>query len=497
MSISTTSSTPGGSRRLMWLPAVALLVIIGGTAGYLLPSGESPASADRVGVEQTAIAHASTPSSVGWLHEFPLSAEDVRDTQEMPAIAIDGAGRIALAWASKDSAASRRLLLTTSANRGRSFSDPRTIASSGIFKSGGGTSGRGGHERRMLPRMMFGGDSIALAWCDAPLDGSSVRMLIAQSRDGGQSFTDPAAIHFNDAARPTFTSLSANESGHIAASWLDCRHGPQQVFAAVRRAGSERFDEDAVVFAGENEQGVCPCCPTASHVTRDGVVLVAYRSQVDGYRDIWICRHDPEQAGFTTPMPVVPPTWKFDGCPHDGPSLAVSGETVHVAWMAAHSGRQRAYYGRAKLADMKFQVQELNAPGPGTQGNVALRVDAAGCLHALWEESLADEPAVATSEGGAGDKASEAGAHQHGPPAGAGRVVMYAFSPQADGRFSRPVALRPQPGRFQMRPAIACGTDGLIVAAWMELDEKGKRVVVASLKNFEQVALSNSVRAGN
>lgn len=494
----------GSYRTPTWLSLAAVLAIAGMTVGYLLPtdqpSNTSAATAGAVPAEPHP-ASAETPlkKSADWLHEFLLSEADVRDTQEAPALAIDGNDQIAVAWASKTSETERTLNFVSSRDRGRSFDHPRSIATSGIFRSGSGGKGQagskshgGGHERRMLPRLAFGAGTLHLAWCDAPLDGSSVRMLLAESRDFGQSFSTPAPLHRSEAARPTFTSLAANDAGEVAASWLDCRHGPQQVFAAVRLAGSADFLPDATVFPGQNDEGVCPCCPTASYVLPDGGVLVAYRGQIDGYRDTWICRCDPRQRNvFFEPIPVTPPTWKFDGCPHDGPSLAVTGDTLHVAWMDAHSGRQRAYYARAKLAEMKFEVQDLNPAGPGTQGNTKLCVDSAGRLHAVWEESLADEPPP-TAEKSSGSKWGGGS----GPPTiGAGRAIMHAVSPLADGKFDIPSAIRPKNGHFQMRPAIACGSDGLLVAAWMELNETGKRLVVTRLPEPNPLAM-NPLRPG-
>jgi len=479
------------------------LAVAGTAIGFLLPPGQpsqSPTSSTAIASNSTGRPSdeslATAEPSDQWLHEFSLSTADVRDTQEAPALVIDDAGRIALAWASKTSDAERTLFFTTSTNHGRSFDEPRVISSSGIFKSGSGVAGRGGgHERRMLPRLAFGGGLLSLAWCDAPLDGSSVRLLLAESQDGGLTFGQPAPIHLSDSARPTFTSLAANERGQLAASWLDCRNGPQQVFAAIRPAGQTSFQPDTMVFAGQNSQGVCPCCPTASHVLSDGTVLVAYRSAIDGYRDTWICRWDPASGGaFSQPLPVTSPTWQFDGCPHDGPSIVVSRDVVHIAWMDAHTGRQRTYYGRAGLSDMKFEVQELNAAGPGTQGNAKLCIDSAGRLHALWEESLADEPPSGERSGN--QKRGGGSGHQHAPETGAGRAIMYACSPHADGSFDAPLAVHPQPNCFQIRPAVASGAEGLVVA-WMELDEAGKRVVVTRLPDADRLAQATAHGVGD
>jgi hypothetical protein len=324
-----------------------------------------------------------------------------------------------------------------------------------------------------------------LAWNEAPADGSTIRMMLAESRDGGQSFSEPICAHQSADARPTFNSLAVNDHGQAVCGWLDSRNGAQQPFAAVRPVGARQFGLEQQVYAGPEGAGVCPCCLTAAAVDSDGAVFVAFRNQMDGYRDTWVSRLSAPGAAFSEPMPVTAPTWQFDGCPHDGPNLAISRGQLHVAWMDAHSGRQRAYYARAPLGDLQFTVEPLHVSGPGTQGNAKLCSDGTGRLHAVWEESIAEEP-VADN---ANDKDSHGG-HRHGPPTGAGRVIMYSVSPLADGHFGKARAIAPRPMRFQTRPAIACGK-GDIVVAWNELDESGKRVVVTKLANVESALASS------
>ena len=459
----------------IWLLLLALLALGGAAAGYFLPAPKPTVSTENSppGEVATRAPHAAAAQDA--FQEFLLPAADIRDTQQAPSVTIGPQGQVYVCWESKTDEATKALMFTLAPNFNSKLEPLRAIATSGIFKSGGGA--RGGHERRMLPRLASYGDMLSVAWSDAPPDGASVRMLFAESRDGGKTFSDPATVHAGPEARPTFISMGANGQGQVAASWLDCRTGPQHVYAAVRPTCDAPFKPDALICSGQNDQGVCPCCPTASLVTTDGTVLVAYRGQVDGYRDIWIARASAtSNEPFAEPVPVVPPTWKFDGCPHDGPSLAASGDWLHVAWMDARSGRQRAYYGRGRLGDLKFEVQELHAAGPGTQGNVKLAVDLAGGLHAVWEESLADE--LPSAEGKSGEHAG----HSHGQSAGSGRAIMHVYAAHNDCRFGPPQAVRPSPGRFQTRPAIACGMYGQIVVAWTELDESGKRMVIVRRK---------------
>ncbi|HET6882357.1 MAG TPA: hypothetical protein VFI31_19485 [Pirellulales bacterium] len=473
--------------RPWWSLCAATLLLAGLAGGYFLPLGSPTADAPdaALGIASNgdstgdAIVQSTKPPRAGQTpatREFALSDADVRDMQEAPTLAIDARGRVCLAWASKTSDLERTLFVAVS-SVGSGFSGPREVRKSGIFKSQ--SKGKsGGFERRMVPLVAAFGDTMLLAWNEAPPDGATIRMMLASTHDGGQTFSEPVCVHQSDAARPTFSSLAVNAHGRAVCAWLDSRHGPQQVFAAVRAATDEAFAAEAEFYGGERAAGVCPCCPTAAAVSEKGETFVAFRNDLDGYRDIWLTKMTGREAALSETFPVTAPRWQFDGCPHDGPSLAILNGQVHVVWMDAHSGTERVYYGRAPLDTLQFEVEPLHSVGPGTQGNAKLCADQNGRLHAVWEESLADEPA-ASAAGATGRH----GIHQHGPPTGTGRVIMHAVATHADGRFSAAVAIAPRPKRFQTRPAIACGEAGMVVA-WNELDESGKRVVVTRIADF-------------
>ncbi len=441
--------TCGGS----WVRLGSLLVLVAvGLTGGLYVAGAIPTS--RVPSPTSAPDADPHPTPV----RFALSSFDVKDTHETPELAIAPDGKLLLIWPSQTGPAERTLFLASSTDDAATFSEPRKLATSGIFKSSPETPSAGAtkarrmvHERKMAPHIATTAGRVVLTWSTAKPDGSEPRLVLAESTDSGATFSEPTPVHGSDAGRPTFTWLAANPAGAVACSWLDARSKRQQTYAAIRPAGSTTFSPEMLVHAGQDGKGVCPCCPTNAIFAPDGTLLVVFRNVEDGYRDIAISRLKPGSGAFEPPVSVVPHTWKFDGCPHDGPSLAVTGDTVHVTWMDSHTGKPRCYYGQAKLADLRFETRELHPAGPGTQGNAKLFADAIGGLHVVWEESLGE--------------------------ASAGRAVRYAHSAKADGTFSEPRTLDPQPGKFQTRPAITVSPSGVVFAAWNELSDSGKVVV--------------------
>lgn len=414
------------------------------------------------------------PSAQPTPQRFTLSALDVKDQIEAPSLALDSAGRVFLTWASKTGNAERTVFLTQTAAADMTFGTPHALGKAGVYRTTPKTPGgkSAGHERRATPHVAIEGKNLHVAWSEALPDGSSMRMVMVSSSDGGTSFGSPSRVHRGPGAKPTFTGFATGAGGLIACTWLDDRAGLQQPFAAIRPVGREQFDEEQLVHPGQDGVGVCPCCPTNAVFGADGTLYVAFRNVRDGYRDIAVCRKKAGQSAFEPAVVVVPPAWKFEGCPHDGPSLAIAGGHLHIVWMDARSGTPRCWYARAGLDELKFEACELNATAPGSQGNARLFADAAGGLHAVWEESL-----------GADKEDAQSGHAHHAPQVGAGggRAILVASMPPGSTSFEsgRPVA--PKPGVFQTRPAVVSNGRGDLVIAWNELDESGKAVVVMHL----------------
>ena len=323
---------------------------MGLVAGYLFESDKLPSSGeDNVAVTSGAreIDAESKVTRARWadllIHRFPLNQADVSDGIEAPALAILDSGKIALAWATTVSPTEREVMLVTSEDRGHSFSTATSVVTTGIHTSISKMRGRTVERKtRTLPHLASDGETMFLCWVDAGENRESVVMKFSESVGPFVSFSDAVSVHQSTDARPTFTSLSVGDDGTVACSWLDNRNKVQQPFAAVRRPKQTQFEPEKMVYAGPGGKGVCPCCPTTAFVM-DGDVLVTFRANEGGYRDIWTAVLPQHDAKFQAPVPQVDPTWEFAGCPHDGPAVAKTSRGLHVAWMDAHTGTERVY----------------------------------------------------------------------------------------------------------------------------------------------------------
>jgi hypothetical protein len=417
-----------------------------------------------------------SPNPASVVGRFPLTAADQQSDREIPALAVDAKGRVLLAWASRTGDLEATIFLACPAESGASLAPAvpfrkvplRTFI--GVMR---------GQERTVttavLPRLAAGGDGMTLVWAEPAGKDARLRLLVARSENGGRSFADPVPAHGPEAIRPGFTALATGPDGTTATVWMENRHGPQQPFCSVSDPRLERFTPEALVYPGPEDKGICPCCTLEVARTPAGETLVAFRNSVSGARDIYVARSAGRTADhFDAPVVVTKESWKFDGCPHDGPSLALSGGRVHVAWMDAHTGKRRVYLAHSALDTLAFEPCKWAPPTPGEQGHPRL-LAVGGALHAVWDESVSDGSALSTATEATGKHQ-----HHHGPSAG-GRVVLHAVSTDGGVTFTTPRSLAARPGAFQTHPVLAGDASGTVYVAWNEVTTEGKSVVCVRL----------------
>jgi len=211
---------------------------------------------------------------------------------------------------------------------------------------------------------------------------------ISQSRDGGKTWTRPIVPH-RDGTRTEhgFVSLFPWSNGRTGAVWLDGRkfkepeagqaaQGPAKGPAHDGHdAGNEMTLRFAALDAGgalgeeiELDGRVCECCQTSAASTGDGVV-VAYRDRSPGeVRDISVVRF--AKGRWSAPATLHADNWEIHGCPVNGPSVAVDGRRVAVAWF---TGAQDV--ARVKVAFSGDAGATFGRPLEITSGRTIGRVD--------------------------------------------------------------------------------------------------------------------------
>jgi hypothetical protein len=209
--------------------------------------------------------------------------------------------------------------------------------------------------------------------------------FFARSSDAGATWSAPRLLHEDSSpGEHGFVSLAALDADTFRAVWLDGRaaggghgSGAMQLYSrTIGRDGS--LGPEAAL-----DERVCDCCPTALSVLADGAVAVAYRDRgEDELRDVSVVRIDGD--GAKPPAALHDDGWIIDGCPVNGPALAVQEDRLAAVWftrgrddqprvLAAFSSAGGAHFGAPLLVDAGALF-----------GSVAACFDAGGTLWVSW-----------------------------------------------------------------------------------------------------------------
>ncbi|MEJ2273160.1 MAG: sialidase family protein [Woeseiaceae bacterium] len=158
----------------------------------------------------------------------------------------------------------------------------------------------------------------------------SYDVVVAQSFDGGRSWSEPLAAHTD--GTPTehgFVSMHRAADG-TSLLWLDGRNtpdAPMTLRSAVVTPSGERIREQLV------DASVCDCCQTDVAVSAHGPIAVYRDRTEDEIRDIYVSHY--ADGAWETGTRLYADNWNIAGCPVNGPSIVADGNLVAVAWFSA------------------------------------------------------------------------------------------------------------------------------------------------------------------
>jgi hypothetical protein len=243
----------------------------------------------------------------------------------------------------------------------------------------------------------------------------------ARSLDGGKTFQASTLVPGTDAAgNRGWEALGADASGRVRAAWLDHRrmaapdaaktaaahqHVHGESGAATTAAGKPDgvamaqqsdlyFDFDALDNAAPPRPiapGVCYCCKTAIAFANSDDVYLAWRHVYPGnFRDIAFVRSGDGGRTFGAPVRVSSDNWMLEGCPDDGPTMAVDrAGRIHIVWPAVVSEGSAAVKAlfHAVATDGEHFSPRRRLPSEGQANHPQLAMAADGSLMATWDES--------------------------------------------------------------------------------------------------------------
>src|SRR4029079_2845491 len=129
----------------------------------------------------------------------------------------------------------------------------------------------------------------------------------------------------------------AQQDGAVAASHHDhtASSGAKPDGVAMAQRSKLYFASlDGAVAPRALTGGVCYCCKTALATAADGWVFAGRRHVYPGnIRDIAFTMSRDGGNTFAVPLRVSEDKWVLEGCPDDGPAMAVDAKRrIHIVW---------------------------------------------------------------------------------------------------------------------------------------------------------------------
>lgn len=319
-------------------------------------------------------------------------------------VSIASEGRfLAAVWAASGPAGSD-IYAATSADGGESFSAPVRVNA-----IAGQANVNGEQPPQVVIARVNGRRSLVALWTAKGASGTG--LLTARSSDEGRTFTPAAAVQgTNGSGNRGWESLAADSQGRPVSIWLDHRemlpsarsgeghHHGQSAGSEAAADGAARAQASQLFFApldGSSPRaitrGVCYCCRTALSVAADGSIYAAWRHVYAGnQRDIAFTASRDGGRTFTAPVRVSRDDWEINGCPENGPAIAIDRQhRVHVVWptRVIDRGAETLALFHAVTTDGKVFTPRHRIPTMGLAYHPRVATAPDGSLLVAWDEA--------------------------------------------------------------------------------------------------------------
>jgi hypothetical protein len=207
------------------------------------------------------------------------------------------------------------------------------------------------------PRLVIRGrgnrpPEVVVVWTSKSSSGGTI--VSARSSDGGKTFGATTVIAGADGpGNRGWENIALDRAGNVHVVWLDHRelaqsgsmnHTAEHHMApadskqdAVAAAQLSKLYTATLGEAGSSQAvaaGVCYCCKTAIAAGAESDIYLAWRHVYpQNIRDMAFTESHDGGRTFSAPIRVSEDKWQIEGCPEDGPALALdSRRRLHVVW---------------------------------------------------------------------------------------------------------------------------------------------------------------------
>jgi hypothetical protein len=303
-----------------------------------------------------------------------------------PNLSLGPAGRVYLSWLESGPDSAHHFKFATLQNE--RFSAPRLIAA--------GAKGDWFVNWADFPSLFpISNTRLVAHWLQRTGDSRyAYGVRVAQSRDGGASWSAPATPHRDESeAEHGFVSLF-RAGDAVGIVWLDGRkHAAAKSEAEAEM--SVRFTtlgaDQRLTTDTEVDARACDCCQTSAAITARGPVLVYRDRSPAEVRDIAITRY--QKGAWTQPRIVHRDHWVIAACPVNGPAVAARGQRVAVAWFTAARDEARVYVAFSGNSGDTFRTP-VRVDDGAPAGRVDVQVLSDNSALVSWLERVGDRSEI-------------------------------------------------------------------------------------------------------
>jgi len=379
----------------------------------------------------------------------------------------DGKGNPVLCWSEQDSNDSLYRLKYASYNeQTNTFGNPVTVpASSGISTSA-----------ESMGKLAFKADGTVIAVYAKrfpneknPYAGA---IYYSSSTDNGKTWSASQFLHSDTTHNygRSFFDITTLKDGELAAIWLDGRYGKSIKGSALFFAKTNKgrgFGLDTCL-----EKGTCECCRTDILTDKTGNIHLAFRNITfptglsdKQVRDMGYKLSTNNGKTFSGVKTISNDNWQINGCPHSGPSLAATKESVDAVWFTAGGGS--GIYNASLHKTTDFNKRKLIT----AQGRHPQLISLVNDQLVMVCEELKDEPEEKQMK----MKHSHEGMTMNHGPAAISKIVLRTLTP---GKEAKTVAITD--GQQSDHHAVITSINDKVLIAWVR--EKNGRPEICYTK---------------
>lgn len=274
---------------------------------------------------------------------FAPTVDSVPNRQ--PQLAAHG-NLVALTYGAGDS-----IYFSLSRSSGATWSKPTVVANKGKLALGA----------RRGPRIVITRNATVITAIVGEIGrGKDENLAVWRSVDQGNTWSEQRVLNdVRGAAREGLHAMASDGESTIFVAWLDLRNKVTQIYGVVSRDGGKSWSDNRLIYRSPSGS-VCECCHPSVYVERDGKIWVMFRNSLDGNRDMYVAASEDHGETFSAARKLGSGSWKLEGCPMDGGSIAVSGNQVATVWRRENT----VYHSGLRGSEVEL--------GPGRQPTVAL-----------------------------------------------------------------------------------------------------------------------------